>query len=135
MFGFYPKTVIDDGIYGNRSNRSWCKERQIRLAGPRLGRKDDEVKRAEARQHYKDGCERNAVEGKFGETKRKYNLDLIMAKLPDTSQTMIAMGFLAANMERKLRFIFVPDLYFYVYYDFECLSLVISCDLDGDVFY
>jgi len=102
MFGFYPEKIIGDRVYANRNNRAWCKERGIHLSGPRLGRKSEEVQREEAIQIYKDGCERNAVEGKFGVVKRKFSLDLVMTKLPETSETMIAMGFFVANMERKL---------------------------------
>ena len=125
MFGFYPEVIIGDRVYGNRVNRSWCKARGIRLSGPKLGRKNDEIKLEEARQIYKDGCERNAVEGKFGETKRKYNLELIMPKLPNTSKTMIAMGFFVANMERKLRLLFASEGHSFVYYDFDQLTLVV----------
>ena len=125
MFGFYPKTIIGDRVYPNRENRDWCKERNIRLSGPRLGRKNEAIKRQEAKQQYEDSCERNAVEGKFGETKRKYSLGLIMPKLPNTSKTAIAMGFLVANMERKLRLLFVSHFSVFVVYDFDLLSLAL----------
>jgi hypothetical protein len=128
MFGFYPKNIIGDGVYPNRDNRAWCKERHIRLSGLKLGRKNEEIKRDEARQLHQDGCERNAVEGEFGVTKRKLGLSRIMTKLPDTSVTAVAMGFFVANMERKLRLLFAPDSLPFVFYDFDLLSLVI---LDG----
>ncbi|GER66282.1 hypothetical protein BpJC7_31790 [Weizmannia acidilactici] len=53
-----------------------------------------------------DTSERNAVEGKFGEGKRKYGLDLIRARLQETSETVVALQFLIMNLERKLRVIF-----------------------------
>jgi hypothetical protein len=124
IFGFYPKNMLGDGVYSNRNNRKWCKERNIRLSGPKLGRKNEGIKREEAKQQYRDGCERNAVEGEFGITKRKFGLDRIMAKLPETSLTMVAMGFFVANMERKLRLLFVPYSFCFVDYDFELHSLV-----------
>jgi len=126
MFGFYPKAIIGDGVYPNRENRGWCKERGIRLSGPKLGRKDEGIRHEEAKQIHQDGCERNAVEGEFGVVKRKFCLDRVMAKLSDTSRTAVAMGFFAANMERKLRLIFEPDSISFVYYDFDLLSLAIS---------
>ena len=128
MFGFYPKNIIGDGVYPNRGNRAWCKEHHIRLSGLKLGRKNEEIKRDEARQLHQDGCERNAVEGEFGVTKRKLGLSRIMTKLPDTSLTAVAMGFFVANMERKLRLRFVPDSLPFVSYDFDLLSLVILED-------
>ena len=125
MFGFYPENIIGDKIYPNRGNRAWCKERNIRLSGPKLGRKNEEIKREEAKQRHQDGCERNAVEGEFGVTKRKFGLDLIMTKLPDTSETAVALGFFVANMERKLRLLFAPNSLCFVIYDFQLLRLVI----------
>jgi len=37
-FGFYPEVVITDKIYGNRNNRAYLKERNIRYSGVPLGR-------------------------------------------------------------------------------------------------
>ena len=36
--GFYPQAVIADKLYRNRNNLTYCKERNIRLSGPKLGR-------------------------------------------------------------------------------------------------
>jgi hypothetical protein len=105
MFGFYPKAIIGDGVYPNRTNREWCGGRRIRLSGPRLGRKNETMKREDIKQRYRDGCIRNAVEGEFGVVKRKLSLDRVMAKLPDTSLTAVAMGFFVANMGSVNRFL------------------------------
>ena len=64
-FGCYPETIIGDGVYPNRINRVWCRKRGIRLSGPRLGRKNETIRREEAKQIYEDGRARNAIEGKF----------------------------------------------------------------------
>ena len=37
-YGHYPKAVLADKLYRNRNNLRYCKERGIRLSGPRLGR-------------------------------------------------------------------------------------------------
>jgi hypothetical protein len=71
MFGFYPKAIIGDKVYPNRGNRDWCKERHIRLSGPALGRKSQEIKQEERKQLYEDGKERNAVEGAIWNSKTK----------------------------------------------------------------
>ncbi|MED4920332.1 transposase, partial [Weizmannia sp. CD-2023] len=55
--------------------------------------------------------ERNAVESKFGEGKRKYGLGLIRARLQETSETVVALQFLIMNLERKLRVLFLKFLY------------------------
>ena len=105
MFGFYPRVIIGDRAYTNQVNRAWCQDpsRNIRLSGPRKGRKSEEFKREEAILLAQEGRIRNAVEGKFGTVKRKFGLGLIMPKLEDTSASVIAMGFFVSNMERRLR--------------------------------
>ncbi len=123
IFGFYPAAIIGDGVYPNRDNRQWCNSHGIRLSGPKLGRKNEILKKKEAEQRYLDGCVRNAVEANFALTKRKLGLGRIMPKLANTSKTAVALGFFAANMERKLRLLSATDSHFFVFYDFD------SCDL------
>lgn len=110
--GFYPAVVQADKIYRNRDNREYCINNNIRLSGPGLGRKTDEVKKEEQKQAYVDSCERNQVEGKFGEGKRKYSLSKIMTKLAQTSATAIVLNFIVINLEKKLRLL----LYYFIKY-------------------
>jgi len=100
IFGFYPRVIIGDKLYGTRENRDYCKSKGIRLSGPRLGRKSEEIKESERVQAYQDSRERNAIEGDYGTVKRKYGLSRVMAKLHDTAQTAISFGFFVKNMER-----------------------------------
>ena len=46
---------------------------------------------------------RNGIEGKFGEGKRKYDLDLVKAKTMNTSESWIAAVFFVMNLARWLR--------------------------------
>ena len=46
---------------------------------------------------------RNSIEGKFGEGKRCYRLNRIMAKLKETSESVIMLQFLVMNLEHKFR--------------------------------
>ena len=103
--GRYPEAVLADRIYRNRENLAYCKEHGIRLSGPRLGRPlaNAVMKRAEKRIERQDARARNAVEGKFGEGKRKYGLAKIFARLQETAECVIAMQFLVMNLEHKLR--------------------------------
>ena len=103
IFGFYPKVIIGDRAYATTGNRDYCKSKGIRLSAPSRGRKNDDIKEAERKQLYQDSCQRNAIEGDYGTGKRKYGLDLIMAKLYDTTLTAISFGFFVKNMERFLR--------------------------------
>jgi len=76
-FGCYPESVHADEIYRNRENRRYCKKHEIRLSGPKLGRPPKvtaanalELKAAK-KQARQDEIDRNAVEGKFGQGKRR----------------------------------------------------------------
>ncbi|MCG8484461.1 MAG: IS5 family transposase [Clostridia bacterium] len=105
-FGYYPKAVLVDKIYRNRENLKYCKEKGIRMSGPRLGRpkKCEEYKQKQIA--YRDACERNAIEGKFGEGKRVNGLGLIQARLKETSETVIALQLLVMNLQKRLRSLF-----------------------------
>ena len=45
---------------------------------------------------------RNCIEGKFGQGKRRFSLNRVMAKLPHTSLTVIAITFLVMNLSTHL---------------------------------
>jgi len=105
-FGHYPEVVIGDGVYGSRENRQYLKEKGIRFSGKPLGRpkKEDEDNSVLSRKrHYQESCERNQVEGKFGEGKRCYGLGLVMAKTAETSESWIAMSILTLNIAKVMR--------------------------------
>ena len=103
-FGVNPEAILADKIYQTRANRSYCKKHGIRLSGPALGRpKSGEAGAKESRQVYKDACERNAVEGRNGNLKRRYGLDLIMSKLDETAKTEAALNILAIAAAHRLR--------------------------------
>ena len=101
-FGHYPKRILADKIYRSRQNRDYCKEHNIHLAGPKLGR-PGKTRAEDLRQELKEVGERNEVEGKFGTGKRKLGLSLITAKLQETAGSMIAMDIFIMNLERLLR--------------------------------
>ncbi len=50
-----------------------------------------------------DEIDRIPVEGKFGQGKRRFGLARIMAKLEETSLTVIGMNLLAMNLEKMSR--------------------------------
>ncbi len=99
--GHYPSRVLADKIYRNRDNLRFCKEHGIRLSGPALGRpKKNEIRNKE--QDYKDECERVEVERRFSLSKRKCGMGLVMAKLQETAEHVIAMSILVLNLRRAL---------------------------------
>ena len=107
-FGFYPESVHGDKIYGTRGNRRYLKERGIRFSGKPLGR-PPKLSKEQKRELKKELGIRNRIEGKFGEGKRKYDLDLVKARTPSTSESWIASVFFVMNLAHWLRVsFFVP---------------------------
>jgi len=102
--GYYPESVHVDKIYRNKANRQWCKVHGIRISGVPLGRppKDPEVNAERKRQTRKDEGIRNAVEGKFGQGKRRFGMNRIMAKLAATSETVVALIVMVMNLQKLL---------------------------------
>ncbi len=102
-YGYYPESVHVDRIYRTRANRAWCKERGIRISDPKLGRPPKNVSDLDKKQAIDDERFRNAIEGKFGQAKRRFSLNLVMTKLPETEETAIAITFLTVNLSKLLR--------------------------------
>ena len=102
--GQYPERVLVDKIYRTRENLKYCKQHNIRLSGPALGRpkKDAEI---DKKQNYTDECERVEVERKFSLAKRKCGMGMIVTRLKETTCHSIAMSVLLLNLRRieKLR--------------------------------
>ena len=111
-FGHYPESVHVDKIYRTRENRQWCEEKKIRLSGPPLGRPasttgiDKKILRAKRKQERYDESIRQAIEGAFGVSKRRYGLDCVYEKLKITSETTIMVNMLVMNVEKIMK-----DLY------------------------
>ncbi len=102
-FGCYPESLHVDQIYRTRANRAWCKKRGIRLSGPPLGRRPTNRSPELIQQQREDERYRNAIEGKFGQAKRRYGLGRVMAKLSETAESSIAITFLVMNLEQLLK--------------------------------
>ena len=107
-FGFYPESVHADQIYRNRDNRRYCRKYGIRLSGPPLGRpkkvtaENVEQLKREKQQHRQDEIDRIAIEGKFGQGKRRFSLARIMTKIAGTSEVVIMVAFMVMNLEKIL---------------------------------
>jgi len=99
--GHYPERILADKIYRNRENLRYCKEKQIVITGPRLGRppKNDQEDKKQA---YSDLCERNTIEGRFGTVKQSYGMGRIKARLKETSVTVIYLSVIVLNLRKRL---------------------------------
>ena len=108
-YGHYPSRILGDMVFRTRANLRYCKERGIHLNGRPLGRppKDRELYEEQIRLEREEAGERNAIEGKFGEGKRRYSLGRIMTRLQSTSETQIHLVFLVMNLQKILRDLFV----------------------------
>jgi hypothetical protein len=97
--GCYPEVVQTDDLYMNRENRNYLKKNNIRHTGRPLGRKPKvEMSKYQKRKLQQERNERNQIEGKFGQGKSRYNLNKIMAKLQQTSESWIASIFFVMNI-------------------------------------
>ncbi|BCL33819.1 IS5 family transposase [Nostoc sp. MS1] len=127
--GYYPESVHVDKIYRTRENRAWCQERGIRISGPPLGRPPQNVSPEKKKQAAYDERIRNCIEGKFGQGKRRFSLGRVMAKLPHTSFTAIAITFLVMNLSTLLLRLFC--VFFCLFFKTESFftSSIIETDI------
>ena len=100
--GHYPEAVLADKLFRNRENLRYCAGHGIRLSGPCLGRPAKIMNPEFLKQQLADNSARNALEGKFGQCKRRLGLGRVMARCRDCSETVIAMTFLVADLIRWL---------------------------------
>ncbi len=99
--GCYPKKVLADKIYRNRTNIKYCADNGIKLSGPALGRpKQGTDPKEERKAAYRDSCDRIAVERAYSLAKRKCGLGKIHTRLESTSRCSIALSVLVMNLNR-----------------------------------
>ena len=109
-YGFYPDVVLADQIYGSRDNRIYLKDKGIRFSGKPLGR-PPKLTNEEKRLIRTEARLRSRIEGKFGEAKRKYDLDLVKAKTMHTSESWIAAVFFVMNLAHWMRLDFLGSFF------------------------
>jgi hypothetical protein len=73
------------------------KKKELGERGSHDGRPPANVSKSKKRQALEDERIRQAIEGKFGLLKRRFGLNRVMAKLDNTSGTVIAITFLVMN--------------------------------------
>ena len=104
-YGHYPQRVLADKLYRSRQTLAYCKQRNIRLTGPALGKppKDKTLTKQATAQEYQDSCDRNEVEGVFGAGKTAYGLGRIAAHLEATTFCTIGVALILMNLTKRLR--------------------------------
>lgn len=126
-FGYYPESIHADKIYRCRNNIAWCKNNNIRLSGPKLGRPvqlTPEKAELEKKIMRQDEIDRIPVEGKFGQLKRRFSLDRIMTKLAVTTTAVISLTVFIANLEKVYKHILVFTTYCFHIIDFWAHLLI-----------
>ena len=116
-YGHYPRVICTDQIYRIISYRAFCQLHRISLSGPPLGRPRSNLQLviAEKQQFIYDQRQRNAVEGKIGQGKRRHGLGLIREKLAVTQGSTIAINLLVMNLQKLLELLFVLFAYLFQY--------------------
>src|SRR3989338_8311595 len=100
-FGKKPPSLTGDQLYGNRENRQFLKDQEIRDAFKPLGRKTENTKRQEQYLRRKQR-ERNLIEGDIGNAKEHYGLSGIRYHYVEGSEMWVRLGFLAKNLKIAL---------------------------------
>lgn len=102
-YGYYPKAILADNIYKTKENKKYCKEHNIRFTGNKTY-KEPVLKDKKSKALYtKDLKDRQVVEGKIGNSKRRHSLNLVMTKTEITSETFISMEAFVQNLEKMLK--------------------------------
>ena len=97
LTGHYPELIQCDKMYHTNDNRSWCRERGIRMTAAPKGPKPTQTA-YQKRKTRKEYTERNHIEGRIGNAKQALSLNQIKAKLRDTSETWIAATLFVLNL-------------------------------------
>lgn len=97
MYGCYPEKVSADGIFGNKANRKYLKEKQIGFVGKQLGR-PPKMSSSDKGKLQKEMAGRNEIEGKFGQGKNGYGLQKIKARMKATSESWILSIYFIMNL-------------------------------------
>lgn len=117
--GHYPELVQTDQIYMTRENCKYLKDNNIRHTGKPLGRQPKEdLNRYQKEKLKRERGERNHIEGKFGQGKSKYNLNKIMAKLQNTSQSWIAATLFVMNILKLTKEYFCVFFWHWFFFKF-----------------
>lgn len=98
-FNKKPNYVAMDNIYGNRDNRNYLKDEEIRTSVKALGRKkSNPANDKDRRWRHGKQRERNRIEGAIGHVKSKYLLEKVRAKLPKTEYSWFRLALLSHNL-------------------------------------
>jgi len=96
------------------------------MSGSPLGRPPKNIDKQMKQQAQLDERLRKHIEGKSGQAKRGFSLQKVMTKLPETSESAIAITFLVINLSTLLKEAFSLFLYFFEEKTVFAVCLIIS---------
>jgi len=102
-YGHYPARILADKLFRTRENYHFCKGNGIKVSNFKLGRPPKNLSGEQIREERHEEGLRNEVEGKFGTGKRKYTLNRLLTRLPETTATQIILTFLVMNLDKVYR--------------------------------
>ncbi len=91
-----------DTIFRNRNNLAWLKKKGIRISGPKLGHPAKSLMKDQKMREKLDIGIRNAIEGTYGNAKRKYGLCSLKTKLAETTDSSVALQFVLGAESRAM---------------------------------
>ena len=101
--GRYPERLLVYKIYSTHDNRKYCRERGIRMPGPKLGRPYSRSLTREQRDvECRNNTDRIVVERSFCHSKRFFSLGLILTKTEVTSFSAIGLSIRTINFFKIL---------------------------------
>ena len=83
------------------------------------------------KQMRKDEIDRVAVEGKFGQMKRRFGLDRIMTKLAESTMTVISLTILISNMVKLCQNSLFSS-FFYLFSELATLFRLVCVNFEQD---
>lgn len=103
-FGKYPNAVSADKIYGNRVNRRYLKNKNIRHSLMPLGRAVRSESPSQKRWRRLEQKRRGAwMEGIIGHSKNNFGLERIKAKNKNTEELWVKLAILAMNLDTAMK--------------------------------
>jgi IS5 family transposase len=117
-YGYYPARILADKLLRTRENYRFCKANNIHVSNFRLGRPPKNLTQSQITEERIEEGLRNEVEGKFGTGKRKYTLNRILTRLPETTATQVVLAFLVMNLDKLYRdflYSFFKVLFFHLF--------------------
>ena len=100
--GEYPDEALADVLYRTAANRKWCEQRNIKLSGPKRGRKPKHMDLQKKREDQDAENRRGAIERQFAFIKAKLGMNRVTAKTAEKVAVAVDTAVVMANLTNFL---------------------------------